>query len=102
LKKDPRVFVEHILECIGLIERYTEDATKSQTTESRNWISPLSQKRERMRVSVACTASLRAEGSCKTMIIPSVFEGSLVGAPWRGSRVVHGPTYPTSLSLSFS
>lgn len=27
MKKDARVFIEHILECIGLIEKYTEGKT---------------------------------------------------------------------------
>ncbi len=34
MKKDPRVFVEHILECIGLIETYVEDATKDGFLDS--------------------------------------------------------------------
>ena len=28
MKKDPRTFIDHILECIDLIEKYTKDCTK--------------------------------------------------------------------------
>lgn len=30
MKKDERVFIEHILECIELIERYTQNKTKKE------------------------------------------------------------------------
>ncbi len=29
MKKDPRIFLDHILQCIGLIEKYTEGMSKS-------------------------------------------------------------------------
>lgn len=28
MKKDPAVFIEHVMECIGLIEKYTEGKTE--------------------------------------------------------------------------
>ena len=34
MKKDPRIFLEHILQCIELIEEYVEGTTKSQFLES--------------------------------------------------------------------
>jgi uncharacterized protein with HEPN domain len=34
MKKDPEVFLEHILQCIELIEEYTEGITKKQFLES--------------------------------------------------------------------
>lgn len=34
MKKDLRVFIEHILECIGLIENYTKDAAEENFLSS--------------------------------------------------------------------
>ena len=34
MKKDPKIFLEHILECINLIEEYTKDKTKEEFNES--------------------------------------------------------------------
>ena len=31
MKKDAKIFIEHILGCIGLIEKYTESSTKVYT-----------------------------------------------------------------------
>ena len=35
MKKDPKVFIEHIIECIELIEEYTRNATKETYFKSR-------------------------------------------------------------------
>jgi len=35
MKKDPRIFIEHILECIELIEDYTRGVTKEDFIKSR-------------------------------------------------------------------
>jgi uncharacterized protein with HEPN domain len=35
MKKDPTIFVEHILECIGLIEGYIKGATKDEFLRSK-------------------------------------------------------------------
>jgi len=34
LKKDVKIFIEHILECIELIEKYTEDKTEEEFLNS--------------------------------------------------------------------
>ncbi|MFZ2148195.1 MAG: DUF86 domain-containing protein [Sedimentisphaerales bacterium] len=34
MKKDPKIFLEHILQCIELIEEYMEGVTKKQFLES--------------------------------------------------------------------
>ena len=34
MKKDPKIFLEHILESISLIEEYTKDKTKEEFNES--------------------------------------------------------------------
>ena len=34
MKKDPKIFLEHILQCIELIEEYVEGITKKQFLES--------------------------------------------------------------------
>jgi uncharacterized protein with HEPN domain len=34
MKKEPRIFIEHILECIELIESYTKGKTKKEFLES--------------------------------------------------------------------
>jgi len=34
MKKDPKVFIEHILECIERIEEYVEGATKDEFFDS--------------------------------------------------------------------
>lgn len=34
MKKDPRIFVEHILECIGKIEEYLGGVTKEEFLSS--------------------------------------------------------------------
>lgn len=34
MKKDPKIFLEHILQCIERIEEYTEGITKKQFLES--------------------------------------------------------------------
>ena len=34
MKKEPKIFLEHILQCIGLIEEYVEGITKKQFLES--------------------------------------------------------------------
>ena len=34
MKKDPKIFLEHILQCIELIEEYVEGVTKKQFLES--------------------------------------------------------------------
>ena len=34
MKKDPRIFIEHVLECIGLIEKYIEGITKDEFLNS--------------------------------------------------------------------
>ena len=35
MKKDPRIFIEHILECIELIEEYTEKTSEDTFLKSR-------------------------------------------------------------------
>jgi uncharacterized protein with HEPN domain len=34
MKKDPKIFIKHILQCIELIEKYVEGTTKKQFLES--------------------------------------------------------------------
>ena len=34
MKKDPKIFLEHILQCIERIEEYTEGITKKQFLQS--------------------------------------------------------------------
>lgn len=34
MKKDPRVFIEHILECTGIIEGYVREVTKDEFLKS--------------------------------------------------------------------
>jgi len=34
MKKDPKIFLEHILQCIGRVEEYVEGVTKKQFLES--------------------------------------------------------------------
>ena len=34
MKKDPKVLIDHILECIALIENYTNEVTKDQFLDS--------------------------------------------------------------------
>ena len=34
MKKDPRIFIEHVFECIGLIEKYIEGITKDEFLNS--------------------------------------------------------------------
>lgn len=34
MKKDPKIFLEHILQCIELVEEYVEGVTKKQFLES--------------------------------------------------------------------
>ena len=34
MKKDPRIFIEHILECIARIEEYVKDVTKEEFMRS--------------------------------------------------------------------
>lgn len=35
MKKDPKIFLEHILECVGLIEEYTQGVTRERFFESK-------------------------------------------------------------------
>ena len=37
MKKDPVIFLEHILECIDLIEQYTKDRTKEEFLASKHF-----------------------------------------------------------------
>lgn len=37
MKKDASVFIEHILECIRLIEKYTESKTEGDSLTLRNF-----------------------------------------------------------------
>ena len=34
MKKDPKIFLDHILECIHLIEEYTKEKTKDEFLKS--------------------------------------------------------------------
>lgn len=34
MKKDPAIFIDHILECVGLIENYAENKTKDDSLAS--------------------------------------------------------------------
>lgn len=35
MKKDPKIFIEHILECVELIEEYTNKITKEEFLDNR-------------------------------------------------------------------
>lgn len=35
MKKDPKIFIEHILECVELIEKYTNKITKEEFLDNR-------------------------------------------------------------------